>query len=341
MARGQFVLAIDGGGTNTRAALFDLEGRLLGQGAAGPSHPATRPLRAAKEALSAAATQARKEAGVRPAQIVFVQASIAGAGDHGEFAPGLHRHLHKSFARAEVAVESDLRACLWGGLEHPPGVVVLAGTGSAAYAEDEEGLHFRVGGWGSDFGDEGSAYALARMGLQAASKSLDGRGRPTILVETFLEALDCSDFKALARKVRSGLISRRSDFADLGRLVCRAAFDGDEVARELLKRTACDLVELAAAAGRRLRGPAAPVTFAGSLFRAGALLLDPLRAELAFKAPDLTVQAPHFPPVFGAYFIAMQALQIEITPNLRSRLMQSRQAIRIYESPAAFSEQLF
>ena len=341
MAKGQFVLAIDGGGTNTRAAVFDLEGRLLGQGAAGPSHPGTRPLRAAKAALSEAAGAARKEAGVRTSQLVFVQACIAGSGDRGESARGLHRHLHGSFDRAEVAVESDLRACLWGGLEHPPGVVILAGTGSAAYAEDGEGRRFRVGGWGSDFGDEGSAFALARRGLQAASKSLDGRGRPTILVESFLETLECPDFKAVARKVRRHLITRRTEFADLARLVCKAAFDGDEVSRELLKRTATDLVDLAAAAGRRLPGPSAPVTFAGSLFRAGALLMDPLRAELAFKAPDLTVQAPHFPPVFGAYFIAMQALGREISPNLRSRLMQSRQSIRIYEAPVAFSEQVF
>ena len=51
---------------------------------------------------------------------------------------------------------------------------IVAGTGSIAYGE-YAGRHARAGGWGDLFGDEGSAFWIAREGLRLFSRMSDGR----------------------------------------------------------------------------------------------------------------------------------------------------------------------
>ena len=55
-----------------------------------------------------------------------------------------------------------------GALEGRSGVVVIAGTGSVVYGRNDEGWSCTLGGWGFLFGDEGSAFAIARDSLARA-----------------------------------------------------------------------------------------------------------------------------------------------------------------------------
>ena len=54
------------------------------------------------------------------------------------------------------------------------GVNIVAGTGSIGYGEFE-GRSARAGGWGELFGDEGSAYWVARQALTLFSQMSDAR----------------------------------------------------------------------------------------------------------------------------------------------------------------------
>ena len=52
--------------------------------------------------------------------------------------------------------------CAWAGsLGGEDGINIVAGTGSIGYGE-RAGASARAGGWGEVFGDEGSAYWIAR-----------------------------------------------------------------------------------------------------------------------------------------------------------------------------------
>ena len=65
--------------------------------------------------------------------------------------------------------------CSWAGsLACEDGISVIAGTGSMAYGE-YEGRSARAGGWGELIGDEGSAYWIAREGMNLFSRMSDGR----------------------------------------------------------------------------------------------------------------------------------------------------------------------
>src|SRR5262249_45267660 len=65
--------------------------------------------------------------------------------------------------------------CGWAGsLACADGISVIAGTGSIAYGE-YAGRTVRAGGWGEIIGDEGSAYWIAREGMNLFSRMSDGR----------------------------------------------------------------------------------------------------------------------------------------------------------------------
>lgn len=75
------------------------------------------------------------------------------------------RRLLKSVAPRVVAL-SDLELAHAGAFAGGPGVLLIAGTGSGAYAVDERGRVKRAGGWGPLIGDDGSAFWLGREALR-------------------------------------------------------------------------------------------------------------------------------------------------------------------------------
>ncbi len=64
------------------------------------------------------------------------------------------------------------------------GSLVLSHSGSTAYVVGKKAgelKHFRYGGWGPAFGDEGSAYALGRATLRAIGSEYDSGASPSLL----------------------------------------------------------------------------------------------------------------------------------------------------------------
>ena len=67
--------------------------------------------------------------------------------------------------------------------------MVIAGTGSnvAGQKSADEPIE-KVGGWGHLFSDEGSAYDIARVGLQEAYATYDATRKTSVLAQEFLTA---------------------------------------------------------------------------------------------------------------------------------------------------------
>ena len=72
-----------------------------------------------------------------------------------------------------IEVGTDVEAAFHDAFGEGPGVMLIAGTGSIAWARDEGGVMHRVGGWGQHVGDEGSGYWLVMEALRrVASRPL-------------------------------------------------------------------------------------------------------------------------------------------------------------------------
>lgn len=302
------IIGIDGGGTNTRAQLANVQGNVLGAGEAGTSNPMVHGATAARHELELAigrAFAAAERPRERVAALCMGLGGAGRAGEQGELAEWARREIAE-----RVEVVNDGQIVLAAGTPEDWGVAVIAGTGSLTWGRNREGETARAGGWGYLIGDEGSGFDLARGALRAATQFADGRGAQTLLLDTILRFWELSAPQDLVTKVyRSGLT--HADLAKLAPLVLRLAEEGDAVARRLVQEGAAALARGVYAVGVALHLDAAPFPLAltggvllGSEFYR-ARLLDALDA---LHCAHGTVELVH-QPVIGAVRLARHIAQ--------------------------------
>ncbi|OYN95072.1 N-acetylglucosamine kinase-like BadF-type ATPase [Propionibacteriaceae bacterium ES.041] len=220
---------------------------------------------------------------------------VPGPIDPDELAEALRQRL----GAARIAIAGDALTSHVGALTGEPGVIVAAGTGAIALGTDLAGIWNRVDGWGYLAGDEGSGSWIGRQGLQLALRALDGRspGSP-LLLEFALQQWGDADtlIKELYRAE-----SPAQQLAGFCPAVAQAARRGDEHARAIWTSAGTALGQAAAAASA---GLPPVITWAGSMFNAGELLLEPFWSEVRRTLPTAERRAPRGRSVDGALQLA-------------------------------------
>lgn len=188
------------------------------------------------------ATLVREATAGRTDRLVVV-AGVAGAGrpaDRFALRQALATRLACPEGDIEIVADAELALDAAFGPDGA-GLIVIAGTGSIAYARDAQGSLFRAGGWGRLLGDQGSGYHLGLLGLQAVADALDG-GPQTTLRSLAATTWDAPEAAALLSEV----YDRGRAPASFAPLVLEAAWSGDEVARRLVWEGAHALARRAA-----------------------------------------------------------------------------------------------
>ena len=126
--------------------------------------------------------------GVPPHAIVI---GAAGAG-RADVALSLAELVGSAFTGALVEVGGDAPIALRAAIPSGPGVVLIAGTGSTAYAENGD-RRVRIGGLGYLVGDEGSAFAIGMAAVRLYGRVLDGRARADETSDLVARTLDAVD----------------------------------------------------------------------------------------------------------------------------------------------------
>lgn len=272
-------VGVDGGGSGSRALVTDAGGRELGRADGPPAAvDPTDPAAAVRAALRTVRSAVEEAGGELPAASLC--AALAGAGGAAERA-AVEEGLREAGAAERVRATTDAEAALEDAFGPGPGVVLVAGTGSCAWARGRDGRTARAGGWGPVAGDEGSGYDLGRRALRAATRAADGRGPPTRLLQAALAATGSDSVRQLARWAAE---AERAEAAALAPRVVEAAAAGDPVASRLVSWARAELVNAAraAAAGAGLSVRGAAVALAGGLVDPGG----PLRPEAAAALRD-------------------------------------------------------
>lgn len=295
----RYVAGIDGGQTSTVAVIVGEDGIVRARGTAGPADHVDEPPGSTKLADACAASlDAAREAAALPqgTQFEAVVAGISGYDEHFDGAP-------PRLSTKRVRLVHDTPIALAGAVQNRPAVVVIGGTGSVAYGEERGGAAFTVGGWGYLFGDEGSAYAVARDALAVAMRAED-RGERSPLGDAALAYFDRPTLRAVATAALTGRFSRAS-IASFARVVHDAARLGDPDAAVIVESAATALATLAAIASTRLDAArrTVRVSFVGGVF-ANAAFLARTQERLAALAPDAQVVAPRYDPAVGAALLA-------------------------------------
>jgi N-acetylglucosamine kinase-like BadF-type ATPase len=321
MSQDQLILAIDAGGTSTRAVVTTANGGLLGQGRGGPANHILSGWDTARASLVAAITQTCTAAGIQLPAIACAVVGSAGVGPNGEGCEIVESLMAELLPGARVRAVGDMVAAFWGALAGDFGVVVAAGTGSVCYGRSPNGDTCQVGGWGHIMGDEGSAYDIAVRALRAGAQATDGRGTQTALTERIPTTLAAGNLVEVALRVYGEPMTRES-IAQLATTVYEAAAAGDTVARVILTEAGVDLGRCALAALRALGlfGHATTVAYTGAVFDAGAFIADAFRNAITSACPNVSVVAAEFPPVVGALKLGLRELGVPFTPATAAAL---------------------
>jgi N-acetylglucosamine kinase-like BadF-type ATPase len=310
----RYIAGIDGGQSSTKAVVVDETGRILGRGVAGPADHVDEPPGSTKcaDACAAAVADALDVAGL-PVMTAFeaVHIGLSGYDENFDGAP-------PRFAARSVRLQHDAPIALAGAAAARPAIVVIAGTGSVAYGEDAEGKAIRVGGWGYLFGDEGSAYAIARDALAHAMRE-DDRGVSSALGDAALAFFDRRSLRELATHALLGHISR-GELAGFARLVHDGARLGDPGAARILDDAAEALAGLAALAIERLDlvDRPVPVALTGGAFENDAFVAS-VRERLAMLAPEALLVRARYEPALGAALLAFADAGLPLPRKLVER----------------------
>ncbi|HVF88194.1 MAG TPA: BadF/BadG/BcrA/BcrD ATPase family protein [Pyrinomonadaceae bacterium] len=312
-------LGIDGGQSHTEAVIADGDGNVVGRGRAGPSNHAEQPggrerlRRAVVESVERALEIAGKSS---LEEITFAAAHCAMTGS-AEFKEEVIAPIMRA---RHLKVGHDAPAALAGAIAGGPGVVVIAGTGAVAYGENSRGENARAGGWGHLFGDEGSAYWIAKEGVRRAMMSEDGLIKPTNMRESALTHFQKTSLGALALSVYSEEISR-DQLATFAETMHASALAGDTAAHNIISEAGKSLAALAGVVIGKLYSDSksAPVACVGGVFR-GEFARRSFAAALAEKSPYAYIVEPRFDPAIGALLLAYRAAGLKLDTVLLSNL---------------------
>jgi glucosamine kinase len=293
-------IGVDAGGTATVAAV-SRGSELLGE-AHGPGANATSIGSVA--AADAIIATMRAALGVHVPDHVHVGA--AGAG-RPQVAGELAAAIGRSFPTARVAVTDDAVIALRAAIPTGPGVVLIAGTGSIAYAENAE-RRALVGGHGYLLGDEGSAFAIGLAAIRLYARVLDGRAPRDETSDLVGRVLPAADRAELHARVYAG----RPDPAAIAALaptIVAFAGKGNRASTKIVQDAAKDLGDLlrAAVRGAGLGDSSPPVALAGGLLRENSLLTFLLETRIAGDCTGSEIVRGPSEPVRGALHLAQAA----------------------------------
>ncbi|MBB6486319.1 N-acetylglucosamine kinase [Rhizobium lusitanum] len=290
------ILGIDGGGSKVLVALADRAGNVLSMVRSGGVNPMDNPN-----------WRRELDRSLRPfieeQRLTAVAAALPAYGEVARLSEQQRDAIKISFPKARQHILNDVDAAHLGAFAGKPGILILSGTGSMAWARNADGVSARVGGWGDVIGDEGSSYWIGRAALGLASQSLDGRAPPTALAAAIFEflELDGSDPINALGGWASELTNPRAQIAGLSVLVDRLASTGDAGARHLIEQAAAELAKHMEAISPHCEA-AANWTYAGGTF-ASSTLLAALERRIGRPAAE-----PRLPPIGGALLAAAQLL---------------------------------
>ncbi len=301
-------LALDAGGTSTRAVALDEFGRIHGYGRAGGGNPTARGIDAASAAVALAA---RRALGGASAEV----AVLAMAGEQTTAYADLVAARLAAVGVATVALDHDLLAVFCSGTHLTGGYALIAGTGTVS-ARVRDGLLDRVvGGRGWLLGDTGSGFWLGHRIARAVISTLDGQAPPTALTTPVLAAYGIESAPNPLRALVSAVYARPPvDLAGLAPLAFTA--DDDAVARTIRLEAVDALIDLLDTV--RSPGLRGPVVVGGSVVVHGVLGDPDLATRLATASGADLIPVPD--GVVGAAVLTLRRAGVEVDAALFTRV---------------------
>lgn len=299
-------LGVDGGGTKTAFVLLDREGKIVARHLEPTSYYFEIGLDGLREVLQRGVEEVLTKGEVAAGALSFAFFGIPGYGEDSALVAEIDAVPRSILGARNYRCGNDM-ICGWAsGSGGGDGIHIVAGTGSIGYGERGESSG-RVGGWSELFGDEGSAYWISRLALEAFTRMSDGRCAKTLLHGMLAERLDLDCDLDICSLIVNKWQGSRGKIASLSSVVAAAAEEADPVAVHIFESAARELALMVKVLKDRLgfeKNEPVVTTYSGGVFKSGKIILSPLGKALEEMSPDSVLKEPDYSPDVGAALYA-------------------------------------
>lgn len=307
-----YLIGIDGGATNTRCVITDLDYNIIHECKGGPANLLVCEKDKLFDTVYNLINDCKSKLLIDDNDIGAVGIAMAGAGRVNQaekFKNDFFAYSSsKGFKIRGLIVDTDARASLEGAFKGGSGAILISGTGSIILGKDNDGNIQRAGGFGRLIGDEGSGYLIGRKGLKAISRMMDGRGLSTQLYKLVSDKFHIATQENLINAVYLEGI----DIPSVAPLVIEAAQSGDEICSNIVNEECEELILHVRAMAEKLKLEKMPLVFNGSVISTENYLSKTLKEKLTKHLPSVDVREPEYPPAVGAAIIARNNLKIKM-----------------------------
>jgi glucosamine kinase len=237
------------------------------------------------------------------AQPDAIHVGAAGAGRRAT-ADGLRERVAAAFPAARVTTGDDATIALRAAIPHGDGAVLIAGTGSVAYAVHGE-LAERRGGLGYLAGDEGSAFWIGMQAVKLYGRVLDGRATADETTALVAGALGATDRERFIAALYDAPLEPAT-IASVAPAILALAGSGNRASTKIVQQAALELGDLVRAVLKAvgLNDASPAVVFAGGLLRENSLLSFLLETRLIGDVAGIAILKSAADPVHGALRLA-------------------------------------
>ncbi len=312
----RFFLGVDGGGSKCDAVLIDEQGTVLGWGRSGatsyqPDHNA------------AAATAQALAGALGSLAITRVRTGFTWGG----------LYIVEWLSDRGIQLVSNTATREWDNTflaaDREWGIAVHAGTGSWVQARTPDGREVHVGGMGPFLGDEGGGWDIGFRGIKAALRSGWTKHTRTTLAEAVPLALGVSSLQqaTVGQPIVNGQVTR-AQIASVAPVVITHAAAGDRIAMSILNESANSLADICALVLDELAiiGEGYPLIGMAGVIQNSPLYWQILTAGILRYDSSLVPEVVPMKMAVAAAMQAMRAADVQITPQLRARILHTQDA---------------
>jgi N-acetylglucosamine kinase-like BadF-type ATPase len=273
---------------------------------------------AAITSIREAARQARAQAALADGSTAAALcAGLAGAGPP-ESAEKIRALLAAEFPESKIQVCTDLDLAL-AATGDGSVIVLLAGTGSFAVGRNTAGETARAGGYGSQIGDEGSAYDIGRRAVLTVMHENDRTGVDSLLGQRLLRELGCGDWSEVKARAQAAsdevfprlfaVVAMVADWIETS-TETSAQTAARNAARGILRAAAFDLASLTESLAERLhlRGTRFVIAKTGGMIGRSKYLESQLDERLRDAFPQAKIGLLTVSTAEAAARLALQLL---------------------------------
>jgi len=263
---GNYLLAVDGGGTKTEFCLHEVSTNSSRHFFSGASNNKIIGKDDDLNAFMEGMTQIKAETGVDMADVrglVMGMSGVDSPGDHDHY---MRIGLTSGIPAEKIYVCNDSELAFYS-KGTPPGLCIVSGTGSVCTGVAADGRKERSGGWGTPISDEGSGVWIGIKVLTKLLRYCDGYDERQDVYDDLRAHFGARSFDEL-RNILAHINVQET--AATARLIMDRADDGDPHCADIVNEAARYIAELAYSVYVKLvfhKERSVDIVMSGSLFK--------------------------------------------------------------------------